>query len=140
MAECDADPSQELVHAERFGEVVIGARVERTHLVRFHTARRKDDDWDPRPLGQAPGDLDAVAVGQAQVDEDEARLAHSGLSDALTRRRRLEPAVAVALEGDTEELPHGRLVLDPENERAHVAHGAGSSGGGSPTGSVNEKR
>jgi hypothetical protein len=67
----DTDPREELPHPERLRHVVIGARVERRHLVGFLAPRGQDEDGHRRPLAQAPDDLAAVDVGQAEIEDDD---------------------------------------------------------------------
>ena len=61
-----ADAGQQLLGAERLGDVVVGAGVERAHLVAFGAARREHQDRHARRLAHAAADLDAVDIRQAR--------------------------------------------------------------------------
>ncbi len=70
-AQRDADPGQQLFGTERLGDVVVGAEVERLHLVGLVAARREHDDRHLRGPPDAPADLGAFEIGQAEVEHDE---------------------------------------------------------------------
>ena len=72
MTQADADPREQLVHAERLGEVVVRTEIERLDLVALGLAGGQHDDRRvaatfrtarSRPL--------PVGSGQAQVEQDE---------------------------------------------------------------------
>jgi hypothetical protein len=50
-AQDSADPSQQLPHMERLGEIVIGAQIQRRHLRLRRIGRRQQDHRHCRPLG-----------------------------------------------------------------------------------------
>ena len=70
MSKRDAHARQQLVHAERLGQIVVRAGVERRDLVFLAAARGDHDDGDAAPLAKAARDIDAVAVGKAEVEQD----------------------------------------------------------------------
>ena len=81
-----------------------------------------------RPLPELAGDLQAVAVGQAEVEQDHVGVPARGLGQPLAGGRRLHQAVVLRAQRGPEEAPHLRLVLDQEDERGGAVHGvAGSS-------------
>jgi hypothetical protein len=47
-----AQPRQQLRHAKRLGQVVIGASVQGQHFIALLLARRQDDDRRSRPTAQ----------------------------------------------------------------------------------------
>ena len=65
------EPRQQLVHAERLRDVVVGAGVERPHLVGLLIARRQHEDRHAAPRTDALDHLDAVDAGQPEVDDRE---------------------------------------------------------------------
>ncbi len=68
-AQHGAYPRQQLLGAERFCEVVVGAEVERAHLVGLLAPRADDDHGGPTPVLHLVEDLPAVHEGKADVEE-----------------------------------------------------------------------
>ena len=112
VAQRHAHARQQLAGAEGLGQVVVGAGVERGDLVALLAARRQHDDRHVRPLAQAPDHLQAVDVGQAEIEDDDVGLARGHLDQAVGAGRRLEEPVALARQGRAQEAPDLRLVLD----------------------------
>ncbi len=71
MAERDADAGQQFAHAERLGQVVVGAGVERGDLVFLLPASREHDHRRRQPFAQGSQHVQAVLVRQAQIEDDE---------------------------------------------------------------------
>ena len=59
----DPDPGEELVDAEGFGDVVVGAGVEGVDFVVAVVAAGQHDDRYPGPGAEFVDDVDAVEVG-----------------------------------------------------------------------------
>ena len=55
--------------AERLGHVVVGAGLQRAHLLVLLPHRRQHDDRRLAPLADRAAELDAVAVGEDEVDD-----------------------------------------------------------------------
>ena len=70
-AQGDPDPRVELVDPERLGHVVVGAALERLDLLALLVAAGQDHDRRRRLAADAPDDVEALDVGQAEVEEDE---------------------------------------------------------------------
>ena len=66
-----AQPGEQLVHAERLGHVVVGAGVEGLDLVGAVGPAGQHQDRHVGPAAQPGDDLDAVHVGQAEVEDDD---------------------------------------------------------------------
>src|SRR5439155_1222159 len=64
-------PRQQLVHPERLGHVVVRPGVERAYLRLLQVPCGQDDHRYRRPAPDALHHLDAVHVGQAEIDDDE---------------------------------------------------------------------
>ena len=75
VAQRHAHARQQLAHAEGLGHVVVGAGVERGDLVALLAARGEHDDRHLAPLPQPADHLQAVHIGQAQVQNDDVGLA-----------------------------------------------------------------
>jgi hypothetical protein len=68
-AQRGAYPGQQLVHAERLGDVVVGAGVEGVHLGLLGVPGRQHDDRGRRPAAQALDHGHAVHVGQPEIED-----------------------------------------------------------------------
>src|SRR5580658_8312333 len=69
VANGDTDSCQELGHAEGFGEVIVRPRVERHDFVVLLVARRQNDDGCASPFAEALGDLQAIHIGEPEVQK-----------------------------------------------------------------------
>ena len=134
VPERHAEPGEQLADAERLGDVVVGAGVERRDLVRLLAARREHDDRHGGPFAQPPDHLEAVEVGQAEVQDDDVGLSRLGFAEPLRARRRLEQSIAVARERGAQEAPDLRLVLDEDDDGLLAEGGAFRLAGGGPAG------
>ena len=103
----------ELTRVEGLRHVVVGADLEPDDLVDVLVARREHEDRDVRRLADAAAELDAVAVGQVQVENDERRRVACQLDQSrLSRRGRLH-AVARRCAG----MPRRRRRSRPRPRR-----------------------
>jgi hypothetical protein len=84
-AERGADPGEQLADPEGLREVVVGARIEGLDLVRFPASGRDDDDGNRRPAADLAGEVDAVAVGEPEVEEDDLRALRRDRGERLLR-------------------------------------------------------
>jgi len=124
-------PRDELPGIERLRHVVVGADLEPDDLVDVLVARGQHQDRDVGALAQAPADLDAVDVGQHQVEDDQRRLLRLGCGQcvrAVLGRAHLEARV---LEVERHEGSDRLLVLDDEDLGRAAVHGRS---GASPEG------
>ena len=64
-----AEAGEQLVHAERLGDVVVGAGVEGLDLVEAVGPAGEHQDGYVGPAAEAGDDLGAVHVGQAEVED-----------------------------------------------------------------------
>ena len=73
------DARAQLLRAERLRDVVVGAHLEREHLLRFLRARGEHQDRRPETrLADVAADVEAVPAGQHDVEHDQIeRLARS---------------------------------------------------------------
>ena len=70
-AQDGADAGVELGCAERLGEEVVGAGVERAHGRGVVVSGRGDDDGHLADCAQHPEQLGAVEIGQPEVEHDD---------------------------------------------------------------------
>ena len=117
----------ELARAERLGDVVVRAGVERADLGRLVPDGGQHEHRHLRPLAQPAQDVDPVTVRQHEVDDRRVGRAHRGgverLLDGL-RRDRLEAGLA---QHDLQRAQDLRLVVADEDPPA-LRHAAASSG------------
>jgi hypothetical protein len=112
----------QLRYAERFGQVVVGAGVERGDLFVLLRARGQDDHRNLRPAAQLADHVEAVGVGQPEVDDHEIGLARRRVDQPLLARLRVEYGDAV-LERGAHEAADLFLVLDQDDGQARFSHG-----------------
>ena len=74
MAQGDAHPGHQHVHGERLGDVVVGALVERGDHALLVAVGGDHDDRAALRGAQPAAQLDAVDVGQAEVEDDQVRV------------------------------------------------------------------
>ena len=70
-AQRHADTGQQFLGAEWLRDVVVGARVQRANLVGLRATRGQHENRRRASVSQQPAHLDAVHVGQSQVQNDE---------------------------------------------------------------------
>ena len=113
------DAGEQLFGAKRLGHVVVGAGVERAHLVPFRAARREHQDRDARGLPHLAAHLDAVDIRQAQIQHDEIGAV------ALHRRQRRTAGAGGhdLIPARPQQRSHGGddvlFVVDDEDARRH---------------------
>ena len=108
----------ELAHAERLGEVVVGADLERVHLVVLGAARRDDQDrrrdaLAPRLLRQRP----AVDARQHEIDDGDVVLLVAQLAQALVAVLRHHDVEAGVPQMRRDGTCDHAVVLDHEHAR-----------------------
>ena len=116
-----AQPGEQFVHAEGLGDVVVRAGVERLDLLVGSVAGGEHQDRHARPAPQPLDDLDAVHVGQTEVEDDHVGVAGGG---ELKGARAVVGGVHLVLAGaqiDRESAYDLRFVVDHEHPRHPVA-------------------
>ena len=83
-----AQAGEQLLALERLDEVVVGAGVEALDAAVERVAGGEHEDRHVAVGAQAPGDLDAVELGQAEVEDDQVGHERDGRRRAPPRRRR----------------------------------------------------
>ena len=111
-----ADAGEELVELERFGEVVVSARVQSAHHVLHGVAGGEHEDRRGSSLAsQLIGDLESVLFGQQQIEEDDIVVVgmcpHRGL---LTIGRHIDD-VALFSQAMCDESGHLGIVFHDED-------------------------
>ena len=125
-----ADAGDELAQVVRLGEVVVGAHLEAEDLVHLVGLHGEHEDGLPQAeLAQLAAEVEAVAVGQAHVEDDELRGVVAGEGDAAAAGGLPVHLVALGADALDEGLADGRVVLDHEDGLGAVSHGRNRSTG-----------
>ena len=120
-------PHLKLFEVKGFGEVVVGSRVEATHLVLGATQGGQHQDWNGRRAviaAQALTQRQSVHLGQHQIQKDQIRGVLEGQGLALNAVFGALHIKAVVLEVATHELAHVAVVFDQEDAGLHRIAGA----------------
>jgi hypothetical protein len=128
VAHCDLHARQQLAHAERLGHVIVRSRVEGLHLVLLATPRRDHQDRSLREDPQPARQVDPVAVGQPEVEQDQLRVVAGRGDLGRGGRLRLDDAEAAREERRAQEATHRGLVLDQQHERPDGRHRGPAAG------------
>jgi len=123
-AEVGAEAGQEDGEGERFDQVVVGARVEPGDDVDLVAAGGEDDDeqvGEVRP--QVARDVDAVGVGQTEVEQHHVLGGGAGLRQPARARTAPRGAIAVPAQPGVQVPSDGVVVLDDQDAGAVLRPG-----------------
>ena len=115
-----AHTRQQFLGPERFGDVVVGTRIERANLVAFRTAGRQHDDRDRQALTNPAAHLDSVDVRQAQVQDDEVRLLPVDSFERGVTGHGVGHVIPASTEQRGQRADDVRLVVDDQDLGRHV--------------------
>ena len=116
------DPRQQLGEVERLGDVVVGAELEAVdHVVRLVARREHEDRREVAVLAQPLADLEAVDLGQPDVEQDEVVAPRLGGGQPGAAVAGDVDVVLLAVQVDAEALGEGFLVLDEQDARDRFA-------------------
>jgi hypothetical protein len=101
-AQDGADAGGELLGAEWLGDVVVGAGVERAHLLVFIAQGAEHDDREGAPPAHLTADVDAAAVWEDEVEDHDVGGANRDRVERLALGRRLSDLEARAAEHHVE--------------------------------------
>ena len=118
-AQQGGDAGQQLVDAERLGEVVVGAQVEGPHLVLLAPPGRHHDDPDRGVGPDVAAQVEAVGAGQHQVEQDEVGLVVAHQVDDVLAGAGDEHGEAADQQVGPDQVDDVAVVLD------HAARGWG---------------
>ncbi len=105
------NPCQQLADAERFGEVIIGAGVQRVYLVLLVGTGGQHDNRNRAPLAQIPDVINTVAVGQTQIENNQIRFTGRGFDQSPLQRFSVEYATAFVLQRVADKTPDLFLIF-----------------------------
>ena len=112
-------PRGELGEPERLLQEVVRAAVERADLALLVGVAGQDQDRHVEPAAQPADDLDAVDVGQPEVEDHEVGRLGRGQVDGLQPGGGAEHPLALALQRPAQGMEHLRLVVDHQ-DRPHA--------------------
>ncbi|CCV16199.1 hypothetical protein MESS4_830419 [Mesorhizobium sp. STM 4661] len=117
------DARDQLIHAERLGDVVIGAELERGDDAGLVGAAGKDDHGNVQavvpPFAQQ---IMSAHAGQAEIEQDQVRLFRLDEFDRRLGVRRLADRIALAAETDAEQFSDRRFVIDDQYTDVRMCH------------------
>ena len=113
---------QQFARAERLGDVVIGARIERLDLGALLRARRQHDDRHRRPFADAPDDSHPVEIRQPQVEDHEVGLVRSRVDRTAACGFGFHHPVAFRAERRAQDPPDPGLIFDNQNDWIPTGH------------------
>jgi hypothetical protein len=123
-AQDGADAGDQLLQAERLGDVVVAAQREPADLVGGGIARGQEDDRDIRPAVAEPArDVEALDVGQHHVEHDQLRLERRRRGERLGAGRGRLDLEAVEAQRHRDDVEDVRLIVDDEHAVAVRARG-----------------
>ena len=110
-----AQSGEEFLHSEGFGDVVVGAGIERAYLCPFFVAGRQNDHRRSTPSAQSLDHCNAVEVGQAQVQDHDIRWRRAGGGQSRRTGRRRDHLVTSCGERDLQGTEQLSIIIDGEN-------------------------
>lgn len=126
LAEQNANSRHELGDAERFREIVVRSRIEGADLFTVVCAYGKYDDRDLRPFAQPLNDLQAVEIGQPQIQDDEIGRGFGAARDSILGTPCFRYVKAVRLKADAQKFSDLCVVFDDQDARHHLYPPPGS--------------
>ena len=118
-AQGGANAGQQLADGEGLGDVIVGAQIERGDLVFLLAAGGKHHDGHLAPLADFADHFQAVAIGQAEIEQHQIRLARGGLRDAFLGGDGFVKLIIFRGQRGAEEAADLGIVLDHQNEGLH---------------------
>ena len=121
-AQGGADSGRQLVHAERLGQVIVRAFIERLHLLPLLGAGGQDEDGHVAPGPQAAADLQPVHAGHHQVQDDQVRHGCRRKAQGLLAVRRRADLVALRAQAAQHSAADLRLVVHDKDRSGLGLH------------------
>ena len=115
-----AHTREQLLGVERLRDVVVGAGVEGPDLLRLLMVRGEDDDRHRGERADAAQHLEAVDIGESEVEDDEVGRAARSDDDRFLAGGDVEHLEVAAAHHRAQRAPQRGIVFD-EQDRGHAA-------------------
>jgi len=115
-------PAAELAERERLGDVVVGPELQAQDLVDLLGLGGQHDDRHAAARPQTPADLEAVDLGQHQVEHDEVDRALVEAVEGLLAVLGADHVIDLSPERKGQQLLDRLLVVDEEDPRCLLRH------------------
>lgn len=107
----------QFANAERLGQIVVGTDIERLDFILFVRTCREHENRHLRPATQMADEVDAVAIGQAEIEHHQSGLLLARFNQPLRRRCRLKNSAAFFFECRAYKTADQFFVLDDNDGR-----------------------
>jgi hypothetical protein len=122
------DACHQLAHFERFGHIVVRAKLETDDHVDGVALRGEHDDRHARTLGTQPAaDVEPAHAREVHVEDDQVRVLLASEIETLDARCRLDERVVLGARRKAHDFATRLVVLDDENGLSSPAHQTGTS-------------
>ena len=112
-------PGKQLAQRKGLGDVVVGAQLQPDHLVDLTFLCRQHDDRDIALLAEDATNLEAVQLGEHEVQQDQVRARAAGLGHAVGAVLGDGHRVSLFLEVEAERISNGGVILDDKDALGH---------------------
>src|SRR5438309_3190517 len=123
-----ANAGVKLLHAERLGEVVVRAGLQRAHLIGLLAHDRQDDDRNLGPAADLLQRAETAHLRHGEVEQDHVRRPALNLDQALGAVPRDFDLIAQQLEPAPHAVADLGLVIDHQHARGHAYATEGTAG------------
>ncbi|KAG0771531.1 hypothetical protein G6F22_016394 [Rhizopus arrhizus] len=114
-------PRHQFLRAERLGDIVIGAGIQRPHLLGLAGAHGQHDHRHLAPLPQLFKHLVAFHVRQADIQDHQVHVLAGGQLQAFLAGGRLPHLVALRAQADVQEPADLGFIVDHQHARGRHA-------------------
>jgi transcription elongation factor GreA len=116
------DPGHQFARAERFADVVVGAKLQTDDTVDFVAPGGQHDDRWSALLAQLATDLKAIDAGQHQVEDHKGHTFVASQAESRLPVGGFEDRISLALQVRRDQAADVRLVINDQNRACQVRH------------------
>src|SRR5215831_14991439 len=117
VAERCAHSSKELIDSKRFGDIIVGAEIERSNLLLFVLTRGEHDNRRCSPLSHLTNHFCAIEIRQSQIQENQIGIPRFDLYQTALSGCSLVDPEAVHRQCGAEKAENFRFILDKDYRR-----------------------